>query len=167
MKNSKIHHLDITSPTFNLLFFIYITATDGEEAEESDKEGNYDKKIMPEFIFCLEANDEFLRNRVMNLPESVVHGTHNTETELNRRLIQYRNNNDEENTVLTYFDEREIDPIKIDVTKDESVMMKDTVEKMKKVIGGARNYGEFKLHCINYSLSLRKVWRYQKGNQKP
>jgi adenylate kinase len=77
---------------------------------------------MPEFIFCLEANDEFLRNRVMNLPESVVHGTHNTETELNRRLTQYRNNNDEENTVLTYFDEREIDPIKIDVTKDSCVV---------------------------------------------
>jgi preprotein translocase subunit Sec61beta len=74
------------------------------------------------FFIFLEANDEFLRNRVMNLPESVVHGTHNTETELNRRLTQYRNNNDEENTVLTYFDEREIDPIKIDVTKDESVL---------------------------------------------
>lgn len=97
---------------------------------------------MPEFIFCLEATDEFLRNRVMNLPESVVHGTHNTETELNRRLITYRANNDEENTVLTYFDEREIDPVKIDVTKDNSQMMFDTVEKMKKVIGGGRNYGK-------------------------
>ena len=27
----------------------------------------------------LEATDEFLKNRVMNLPESVVAGTHNTE----------------------------------------------------------------------------------------
>ena len=27
----------------------------------------------------LEAPDEFLKNRVMNLPESVVAGTHNTE----------------------------------------------------------------------------------------
>ncbi|CAG2241509.1 AK [Mytilus edulis] len=116
-------------------------ATDAEEAEEADKEGNYDKKLMPEFMFCLEATDEFLRNRVMNLPESVVHGTHNTETELNRRLKTYRDNNDEENTVLTYFDEREIDIVKLDVTKDDSKMMKDTVDKMKKVIGGARNYG--------------------------
>lgn len=27
----------------------------------------------------LDAGDEFLKNRVMNLPESVVAGTHNTE----------------------------------------------------------------------------------------
>ena len=30
-------------------------------------------------VVSLEAPDEFLKNRVMNLPESVVAGTHNTE----------------------------------------------------------------------------------------
>ena len=30
-------------------------------------------------MVSLEAPDEFLKNRVMNLPESVVAGTHNTE----------------------------------------------------------------------------------------
>ena len=30
-------------------------------------------------VASLEAPDEFLKNRVMNLPESVVAGTHNTE----------------------------------------------------------------------------------------
>lgn len=96
---------------------------------------------MPEFVFNLEATDEFLRHRVMNLSENVVHGTHNTEEGLIRRLEQYRAMNSEDDTVLNYFDDIEFHPEKIDVTKDNSPMMKDTVEKMKKVIGAARNYG--------------------------
>ncbi|KAI8781076.1 adenylate kinase 7 [Biomphalaria glabrata] len=40
---------------------------------------NYNKRIMPEFVICLEATDDFLKNRVMTLPESVVNGTQNIE----------------------------------------------------------------------------------------
>ena len=32
-----------------------------------------------EVVVALDAKDEFLKSRVMNLPESVVAGTHNTE----------------------------------------------------------------------------------------
>ena len=35
--------------------------------------------IVTEVVVSLDAPDEFLKNRVMNLPESVVAGTHNTE----------------------------------------------------------------------------------------
>ena len=35
--------------------------------------------MITEVVVSLEAPDEFLKNRVMNLPESVVAGTHNTE----------------------------------------------------------------------------------------
>lgn len=35
--------------------------------------------IVAEVVVSLDAPDEFLKNRVMNLPESVVAGTHNTE----------------------------------------------------------------------------------------
>ena len=35
--------------------------------------------VVTEVVASLEATDEFLKNRVMNLPESVVAGTHNTE----------------------------------------------------------------------------------------
>lgn len=96
---------------------------------------------MPDYVFCLEANDEFLRNRVMNLPESVVHGTHNDEEGLMKRLELYRSLNNDEETVLNYFDEKEFHPEKLDVTKDDSPMMRDTVEKIKKTIGEPRNYG--------------------------
>ncbi|XP_074647604.1 adenylate kinase 7-like [Tubulanus polymorphus] len=115
-------------------------AEDEEEAEESAS-ASFDKAIMPENVFVLEANDEFLKNRVMNLPESVVAGTHNTEDGLTRRLADYRAANTEDETVLNYFDELEIHPDHIDVMKDSSEMMHDTVERMKKVMGEPRNYG--------------------------
>lgn len=117
-----------------------LTAEEEDDAEESATT-KFDKLIMPDYVFCLEANDEFLRNRVMNLPESVVHGTHNDEEGLMKRLELYRSLNNDEETVLNYFDEKEFHPEKLDVTKDDSPMMRDTVEKIKKTIGEPRNYG--------------------------
>ena len=35
--------------------------------------------VFAEVVVSLDAPDEFLKTRVMNLPESVVAGTHNTE----------------------------------------------------------------------------------------
>lgn len=35
--------------------------------------------LVAEVVVSLDAQDEFLKSRVMNLPESVVAGTHNTE----------------------------------------------------------------------------------------
>ena len=35
--------------------------------------------LVAEVVVSLDALDEFLKSRVMNLPESVVAGTHNTE----------------------------------------------------------------------------------------
>ncbi|XP_061172744.1 adenylate kinase 7-like [Saccostrea echinata] len=116
-------------------------ATEEEDDAEESAATKFDKTIMPDYVFCLEANDEFLRQRVMNLPESVVHGTHNDEDGLMKRLELYRSLNNDEETVLNYFDEKEFHPEKIDVTKDDSPMMRDTVEKIKKTIGEPRNYG--------------------------
>ncbi|PVD26309.1 hypothetical protein C0Q70_13980 [Pomacea canaliculata] len=114
-----------------------------EDEEEGDEDKTpFDNTIMPQFIICLEAPDDFLKQRIMNLPEAVVSGTHNTEKELMRRLSDYRSVNTEEETVLNYFDELEFTAEKIDVTKDNSAMMKDTVEKIKKIIGKPRNYEE-------------------------
>ncbi|XP_022332900.2 adenylate kinase 7-like [Crassostrea virginica] len=116
-------------------------ATEEEDDAEESAATKFDKLIMPDYVFCLEATEEFLRNRVMNLPESVVHGTHNDEEGLMKRLELYRSLNNDEETVLNYFDEKEYHPEKIDVTKDDSPMMRDTVERIKKTIGEPRNYG--------------------------
>lgn len=67
---------------------------------------------MPDVVVCLEAPDDFLRQRVMNLPETVVAGTHNTEEGLARRLAEYKAYNAEDETVLNFFDELEIHPEK-------------------------------------------------------
>lgn len=56
-----------------------------DENVDSDEDGvgsnitSYNKTIMPEVVVSLEASDEFLRERVMNLPQILVEGTHNTE----------------------------------------------------------------------------------------
>lgn len=86
------------------------TAEDDEEPEESAKAANFNRLIMPDYVISLKANDDFLKHRVMNLPESEVVNTHNTEEGLVRRLEAYRNANTEEETVLNYFDELEIHP---------------------------------------------------------
>ena len=81
-----------------------------EEEAEDESVPQYHKLMMPELILSLDATDEFLRQRVMNLPESVVVGTHNTEDGLTRRLTEYRAVNGDDDTVLNYFDELEFHP---------------------------------------------------------
>ena len=100
----------------NIINICWFAADEEEEADEKD--ANYNKNIMPEFIFSLEANDEFLHNRISNLPESVVTGTHNTEEGFQRRLTEFRRVNTEDNTVLNYFDELEFHPFKIGRNKN-------------------------------------------------
>lgn len=67
----------------------------------------------PEFVCLLDASDEFLKERVMNLPESIVAGTHYSQDRFLRALSNYRDINIEDETVLNYFDEIEIHPIHI------------------------------------------------------
>ena len=49
---------------------------DDEEGEEGGK-GAFDKSIMPEVVVVLDATDDFLKERIMNLPEEVVQVRHN------------------------------------------------------------------------------------------
>ncbi|XP_071327324.1 adenylate kinase 7 isoform X2 [Trachinotus anak] len=82
-----------------------------EEDESEDGTSSYSKKIMPEFVLCLDASDAFLKDRVMNLPERLVQ-EHNYEHEhFLRRLARYRENNMEDETVVNYFDERDMSPL--------------------------------------------------------
>jgi len=84
-------------------------------AEEDEEAGElaYDRLIMPKLVVSLDASDDFLRERVINLPEIVVVGTHNTDEAFSRRLTDYRAINTDEDTVLNYFDELEFHPERI------------------------------------------------------
>jgi len=95
------------------LLYVWHVVTADEGAEEEGEDENvaqYHKLMMPQLIVSLDASDEFVRQRVMNLPESVVVGTHNTEDGLTRRLAEYRSVNTDDDTVLNYFDELELHP---------------------------------------------------------
>lgn len=50
------------------------------------------KGLLPAYVFELQATDKFLRDRIMNMPEYKVHGTHYTESGFWRRLNEYRTN---------------------------------------------------------------------------
>lgn len=69
--------------------------------------------LSPEFVCNLDASDDFLKERVMNLPESVVAGTHYSQDRFLRALSNYRDINTDDETVFNYFDEIEIHPIHI------------------------------------------------------
>jgi len=126
----------------------------GEDAEDQDAP---DPLTIPEFVFSLDASDEFLCSRTMQLPEAFVAGTEWTEEGMKTRLADFRKQNDEENegNVLNYFDFLEIHPYHVDVEGldgffeipssvpfDFSVL--DDGQVMKKIVGivGApHNYG--------------------------
>ncbi|NXJ26988.1 KAD7 kinase, partial [Dicrurus megarhynchus] len=112
-----------------------------EEEETKSKMPKFNKIIIPEFIFSLTAPDEFLINRIINLPESVVAGTRYTEDQFLQSLKLFRKLNTDDTTVLNYFDELEIHPQFIDVAVYEDSENRLTVPKIIKEIGEPRNYG--------------------------
>jgi len=73
----------------------------------------YDRLIMPRLVVALDAGDDYLRERVINLPEIVVVGTHNSDEAFGRRLTDYGAANNDDDTVLNYFDELEFHPERI------------------------------------------------------
>ncbi|KGL77395.1 Adenylate kinase 7, partial [Tinamus guttatus] len=112
-----------------------------EEEEIKGKMYKYDKLITPEFVISLAATDEFLKNRIINLPESVVAGTHYTQNKFLDSLRFFRDYNTEDESVLNYFDELEIHPQIIDVVKLEDPENRLIIKEIIKEIGEPRNYG--------------------------
>nr|XP_035117308.2 adenylate kinase 7 isoform X4 [Callithrix jacchus] len=99
------------------------------------------KDLFSQFVCALDASDEFLKERVINLPESIVAGTHYSQDRFLRALSNYRDINLEDETVLNYFDEIEIHPIHIDVGKLEDAQNRLAIKQLIKEIGEPQNYG--------------------------
>jgi len=131
---------------------LFAAAEEDADPEDADRP-TYETRIMPEMVVHLDAPDEFLKDRIMALPERLVHGTHNTEEGLSRRLLQYRTDNAEDETVLNYFDEYEIHPERFDAaamaaeeeetgkneSKDQDGLKIAT--EIIRLVGEPRNYG--------------------------
>nr|XP_046149126.1 adenylate kinase 7a isoform X2 [Oncorhynchus gorbuscha] len=101
----------------------------------------FNKKIIPEFIFSLEASDDFLKERVQNLPESVAEKMHYSKDEYLTRLKKFRKANVEDATVLNYFDELEIHPEHIEVNNAVDPEYGAVMDKITRLVGRPRNYG--------------------------
>uniref|UniRef100_A0A8L0DMN8 Adenylate kinase 7a n=1 Tax=Oncorhynchus mykiss TaxID=8022 RepID=A0A8L0DMN8_ONCMY len=97
-----------------------------EQDDPRSKMPAFNKKIIPEFIFSLEASDDFLKERVQNLPESVAEKMRYSKDEYLTRLKKFRKANVEDETVLNYFDELEIHPEHIG--KDEIMQEHELLE---------------------------------------
>lgn len=54
-------------------------------------------------MFFLDATEEFLEERVLNLPESVVQGTSHSVEKYFPRLASFRKNNSVDESVIKYF----------------------------------------------------------------
>ncbi|KAG5265339.1 hypothetical protein AALO_G00241190 [Alosa alosa] len=109
--------------------------------EEEGEDMKTSKKITPEIIFALDATDAFLKDRVLNLPESEVEGTTYSYECFPRRLANYRDNNMEDETVLNFFDELDIQPEHIEISSSDDVDYLVVMEKIVRRVGPPQNYG--------------------------
>uniref|UniRef100_A0A8C6Z562 Adenylate kinase 7 n=1 Tax=Nothoprocta perdicaria TaxID=30464 RepID=A0A8C6Z562_NOTPE len=133
--------LDGFPETYDQAKELFNLEDEDEEEEIKGKIYKCDKLITPEFVISLAASDEFLKNRIINLPESVVAGTHYTQNRFLDTLRFFRDYNTEDESVLNYFDELEIHPQIIDVVKLEDPENRVIVKEIIKEIGEPRNYG--------------------------
>ncbi|XP_075282134.1 adenylate kinase 7 isoform X1 [Opisthocomus hoazin] len=133
--------LDGFPETYDQAKDLFNLESEDEEEEINGKIPKCDKLITPEFVISLTASDEFLINRIINLPETIVAGTHYTQDRFLQSLNLFRELNTEDKTVLNYFDELEIHPQFIDVAKFEDPENRFIVKEIIKEIGEPRNYG--------------------------
>lgn len=64
-----------------------------------------------EFVFYLDASDEFLKDRVKNLPESLIQERNYEQEPFLQRLAKHREEKLENKTALEFFDELDISPV--------------------------------------------------------
>lgn len=106
--------------------------------DDKDEKNGSDDLIIPDIVISLECSDDYIKERIMNLPESSIANTKNSEEILLRRLEEFRLINTDENTVLNFFDEIEIHPITFNI---ESIKMEDFMKAVVVNIGKPHNYG--------------------------
>ncbi|XP_029349881.1 adenylate kinase 7 [Echeneis naucrates] len=100
-----------------------------------------DSNIKPEFVLCLDASDTFLKDRVMNLPERLVR-EHNYEQEhFLQCLSTYRENNNEDDTVVNFFHEQDMTPLYLEITSSDKPDYLLLMQKIYDTVGKPRNYG--------------------------
>lgn len=132
--------LDGYPKTFDQATNLFGASGDEEEEAAEDKKPPVNERLIPEFVFILEASNDYLRQRIMHLPEKVVAGTHNTELEFKRRLKSYHDLGDDGHPTKFFDDvDRPAEVLKID--EDRSTNYRAIVEKIMERVKQPHNYG--------------------------
>ncbi|KAM4529253.1 adenylate kinase 7-like [Fundulus diaphanus] len=116
-----------------------------EEPENKDSElmskiPRYNKVITPEHVFAFDASDDFLTKRVQEVPESIAEKMCYTQEEFLPRLARYRQLFSTEETLLDFFDHREIHPEHIEISSDDLEYTR-VMKKITEIVGVPNNYG--------------------------
>ncbi|XP_077367472.1 adenylate kinase 7-like isoform X2 [Festucalex cinctus] len=115
------------------------SAEDGDNQDSPDGTPSYNN-ITPEYVFALDASDEYLTKKVQDLPESEAQKRGLTQDEFIPRLARFRQLSRAAETALDYFDEQEIYPAYLEV-KDDDPEFKLMVSNIIEVVGPPKNYG--------------------------
>lgn len=110
-----------------------------EPGEDSEADPDLpDPVTVPEFVFGLDATDDLLFKRAIELPEAEAQDKGFTEEGTKATVAAFRKANTEETTVLNYFDYLEIHPVVVDIEGRSNL---DILKLMKTTIGEPHNYG--------------------------
>ncbi|XP_015245717.1 PREDICTED: adenylate kinase 7-like [Cyprinodon variegatus] len=110
-----------------------------QDSELISKIPRYNKIITPEHVFVLEASDDFLMRRVQGLPQSTAEKMSYTQEEFVPRLARYRQLFCTQETLLDFFDYREIHPQYIEINS-EDLEYAGVMKKITEDVGVPRNY---------------------------
>ncbi|PRP75482.1 hypothetical protein PROFUN_10660 [Planoprotostelium fungivorum] len=105
---------------------------------EEEQEGRQ-TSFKPEFVFVLEATDQFLKERVLNLPQDAVKTNHNDEAGFTRRLQSFREQNKEDNSVTNFYEDQEA--VVVSLSVNENSTGEHLLEEVTKIVGKPHNYG--------------------------
>ncbi|VEN40069.1 unnamed protein product [Callosobruchus maculatus] len=98
---------------------------EGQTDADMGMMSNAVNQILPDYVVSLVGTDDFLCERVMKLPQREIQGTHYEEESMLHRLLEFRENNTERNTMLNFFDESGIHPIVISLIDEETEKERD------------------------------------------
>uniref|UniRef100_A0A3Q2DNN2 Adenylate kinase 7b n=1 Tax=Cyprinodon variegatus TaxID=28743 RepID=A0A3Q2DNN2_CYPVA len=96
--------------------------------------------LAAEFLLCLDASDSFLTDRVINLPKEVVQELNYESEQFLRRLSIYRKNNQEDKTVLNFFEELNVRHVHLEITSGEEPAISLLMQTIFSTVGSPRTY---------------------------
>ncbi|XP_069392386.1 adenylate kinase 7 [Paralichthys olivaceus] len=117
------------------------SADEHESEDGTSQMSSYNRKMLPEFVLCLDASDAFLKDRVMNLPERLVQEHSYKQEQFLQQLARYRENSLEGETVVNYFDELDVAPLYLEVTSSDEPDHLLLMQRICDTVGKPRNYG--------------------------